>query len=64
MPSGRHIILLAEGRLVNLGLVDYASILIFQRLSDFQLCHWPSIIRHVLFLHEPGFGPDCSLDHS
>ena len=49
MPSGRHIILLAEGRLVNLGYVFdqfVGSVL----MNGSQLCYWTPLLCHVLFL--------------
>ena len=47
MPSGRHIILLAEGRLVNLGYVlDFIWFL--DLMHRFQMCYWTPLLCYVL----------------
>jgi S-adenosyl-L-homocysteine hydrolase, NAD binding domain len=62
MPSGRHIILLAEGRLVNLGYVNSRIIFSHHVLTDCQMRDWPSFIRHVMFFLKPSTRPNRSVD--
>ena len=48
MASGRHVILLAEGRLVNLGYVLWSYVIVLTSYGSPQLCHWTPFLRHVL----------------
>ena len=52
MPSGRHIILLAEGRLVNLGYVSLIclTLYIYIYIDRSQLRYWTSFLCDVLLL--------------
>ena len=65
MASGRHLILLAEGRLVNLG---YVLVVLYTTLTYIllpsQLRYRTPFFRHVVLIQQSGPRSDCTLDHS
>lgn len=61
MKSGRHVILLAEGRLVNLGCgtghPSFGKLFLTPQTQSFLTNY-----SHVLLFCQPGFGSDRPLD--